>query len=225
MTHSRTSSGRRIPLLTTAQPILLPRERVSTWVVFRQSEPCCYASCKCWSHVMSRILMVIASLAVLVMSSSSAALAKQLAAPDEAQHPSPTTVNGIETERSGDSVIQTDRTGKGAVLCMWGILDAVRTAGRECFKGQDKDFQSELNPSLARMDQFIIQNSSHHATQATIDAIRSQGTRQHHSLGNICTGDASKMYLSFRARGVAQLRALVSENLSIPREPVINPCL
>ncbi len=40
MTHSRTSSGRRIPLLTIAQPILLPRERVSTWVEGRLSRTC-----------------------------------------------------------------------------------------------------------------------------------------------------------------------------------------
>ena len=174
---------------------------------------------------MSRLPVLIAWAVLLGTTTSSTTLARQSASSDNSQHSATTTINGIETEQSGNSVIQTDRTGKGAVLCIWGILEAARAAGRECFKGQDQEFQSELDASLARMDQFIIQNSSHHLTQAGLETRRAQSIRQLHSLGNICTGDAGGMYAVFRTRGVAQLRTLVAENLSIPREPVINPCL
>jgi len=144
---------------------------------------------------------------------------------EEKQASSDTFSRGIETTRSGNNTVQTDRTGKGAVLCMWGILEAVRAAGRECFKGQDPAFQAELDHSMTRIDRFIIRNSTRPVTQAALEARRVQGLQQLHAYGNICTGDAAKMYGVMRASGAAQLRAGTTELLSIPREPVTNPCL
>jgi len=161
---------------------------------------------------------------ILTCASSDAALAQQgpTAAPaDQAV----TTTNGIETRHSGENIIQTDRTGKGAVLCMWGILEAVRATGRECFEGQDQEFQAELDSSLARIDQFIIRNSSRPVTQAGLELRRSQAVQQLRSSGNVCAGDTAKMYQALRTGGADRLRGYVTDMLSIPREPVINPCL
>lgn len=170
-------------------------------------------------------MLAVGLLIALFIPVSSPAWARQSAAKPEAQEPTSTLSNGIETLRSGDRTIQTDVTGKGAVLCSWGILEAIRAAGRECFKGQDAEFQAELDDSLSRIDQFIIRNSSRPVTQAGLDIRRAQALKQLHSIGNICTGDAAKMYEGLRARGASQLHASTTELLSIPREPVINPCL
>jgi hypothetical protein len=164
-------------------------------------------------------------LTALLVPVSSATWAQEGAAKSAVQEPASTVSNGVETQRIGDTTVQTDVTGKGAVLCVWGILEAVRAAGRECFKGQDAEFQTELDTSISGIDQFIIRNSSRPVTQAGLDDRRAQALKQLHSLGDICTGDAARMYEGLRARGVDELRANTTDMLSVPREPVINPCL
>jgi hypothetical protein len=154
------------------------------------------------------------SVALLATSLSSAA-------PD----PSVTVSNGIETRRIGDRVIESDMTGKGAVLCTLAILEAVKVAAGQCFQGQDPDLQTELDDSLKRIDEFVIRNSVPPTTQANLDARSAEGRKQLEASGKICTGDAAKLYGAFRRRGAVALRATTTDLLSIPREPVINPCL
>jgi hypothetical protein len=133
---------------------------------------------------------------------------------------------GIETFRSGKNVVQIDRTGKGAVLCAWGIYESIRVIGRECHQGQDVAFRTELDQSLARIDDFIMKNSRQSPiTKADLNARRMEGLKQLHASGNICMGDGEKMYVMFRTRGAPALRAQTTDLLSVPREPVMNPCL
>jgi len=134
-------------------------------------------------------------------------------------------VGGVETFYSDGDVVQIDRTGKGAVLCAWGILQAARTVGLECHHNEDTAFQNELKRSLRRIDRFIVKNSKHPVTVADLEARRSQGLQELRFSGNICVGDAEKLYEALRGRGVSAVQAETTDLLSIPREPVINPCL
>jgi hypothetical protein len=131
----------------------------------------------------------------------------------------------IEAFRSGDNVIQSDKTGKGAVLCVWGIYQAAKAVGAECHKGADAAFQSELERSLNRIDEFIVANSKHPVTRKDLETRRIEGLRQLRSSGNICVGDAAKLYNALHDSGAAALQAQTTDLLSIPREPVMNPCL
>jgi hypothetical protein len=125
----------------------------------------------------------------------------------------------------GPAGVETDRSGKGAVLCAWGIYEAARAAGRACFDGQDGPFQAELERSISRIDQFILANSSRHITQAQLDERRRRGLEEVRQAGDICKGAAAQMYVALRTRGAAALGAGTDELLSVPREPVMNPCL
>jgi hypothetical protein len=129
-------------------------------------------------------------------------------------------VNGIQTIRRGDTVTKVDRTGKGAVLCMRGILQAMRTVGQACHAGADPDFQQELRAALARIDRS-------RAPPAGAGAARAPGgtTEPEQRPGAVCGHDAEAMYEALRTAGAAGLRAQVDDLLSIPREPVMNPCL
>ena len=118
-----------------------------------------------------------------------------------------------------------DLSGKGAVLCAWGIYEAARAAGRECFNGQDGAFQAELDRSLGRIDRFILANSSQHLTAAQLDERRRQGLQQLHQGGDICKGDAVGVYVAMRTQGADALKASTDNLLSVPREPLLNPCL
>ncbi|WP_375395553.1 hypothetical protein [uncultured Sphingomonas sp.] len=133
------------------------------------------------------------------------------------------TSRGIETVEVGGGVLKTDVTGKGAVLCVWGIYEAVRAVGKECNQGKDADFQAQLDQSLKHIDDFIITNGP--AKKADLEARRSEGLKQLHASGNLCVGEAAKLYERMRDHGPSILRESTTELLSIPREPVMNPCL
>ena len=55
-------------------------------------------------------------------------------------------------------------------------------------------------------------------------SIGSLPTPERHQ-GTVCSRDAESMYEALRTAGAAGLRAQVDDLLSIPREPVLNPCL
>lgn len=137
----------------------------------------------------------------------------------------PSPRGGVETRRLGDKTVQIDNSGKGAVLCILSIYDAVRLVGRECHPGQDAAFQAELEQSIARIDEFIIANSTHPVSKEQLDAQRAQGLRGLQARGRICEGGAEQMYQMLRGSGPEALRAQTADLLSIPREPVMNPCL
>lgn len=137
----------------------------------------------------------------------------------------PSQPGGVETRRLGDKTVQIDNSGKGAVLCIWSIYDAVRLVGQECHPGQDAAFQAELEQSIARIDDFIIANSTHPVSKEQLEARRAQGLRLLQARGSICAGGAEQLYQMLRGSGPDALRAQTADLLSIPREPVMNPCL
>jgi hypothetical protein len=137
----------------------------------------------------------------------------------------PSQSGGVETRRLGDKTVQIDNSGKGAVLCIWSIYDAVRLVGRECHAGQDAAFQAELEQSIARIDDFIIANSTSPVSKEQLDARRAQGLRGLQVRGSICAGGAEQLYQMLRRSGPEAIRAQTADLLSIPREPVMNPCL
>jgi hypothetical protein len=138
---------------------------------------------------------------------------------------SESTLNGIMTKRDGTNLVKIDQSGKGAVLCALGIFELVRAVGSKCHKGQDSEFQNEIDRSINRIDQFIITNSVTPITQDEIVAKRAAGDHILYSHPGICVGDVARLYDSMRDGGAEGVRARTSDLLSIPREPVTNPCL
>ena len=136
-----------------------------------------------------------------------------------------TTFHGVRTERVEGGTLKIDITGKGAVLCSWGLLQAAREVGLACHKGENLEFQTEVQRSTNRIDEFIIANAKS-ATKKTDLALRhAEVSNQLQSSGDLCTADAARLYDNMRVRGAATLQAQTTELLSIPREPVMNPCL
>lgn len=135
------------------------------------------------------------------------------------------TVNGIRTERHGTTVLKIDTTGKGAVLCMLGLLEGVEKIGSECRAGEDPEFQHEVRRSIERIDQFVVENSVPRLTSEQVTAQRAARDRMVVPHVSLCGKDSVLIYQALRAGGADKLRASMTDLLSIPREPVINPCL
>lgn len=136
---------------------------------------------------------------------------------------------GVDILSSSDgAVAMVDRTGKGAVLCMWSLYVAAQELGRRCFAGQDPDFQAELARSIARTEDFIVKNSSSPTTLADLQARKASeaaGAADDLRPEKLCKSEWPQLYTNFKSAGAAGLRAGTDELLSVPREPVINPCI
>lgn len=136
-----------------------------------------------------------------------------------------TSPGGIQMFQQGDRVLRYDNSGKGAILCTWSIFETIRAVGQECYKGQDTAFQAELDRSMERIDEFIIKNSKHPVTRAEIEAERAQNLQKLRSGWYMCIGYGPRMYEDLRKKGPETLNVQTTNLLSIPREPVMNPCM
>ena len=120
-----------------------------------------------------------------------------------------------------------DVSGLGAVLCHWRIylLVQARTAGCGLARGPVDDV---IDEAIVEIDEFILANSSEHPTRATLDNTKRLATE--FELSQLPPANPSKMCAGdlvdqLRDWGPDQIRAEVKKLLSIPREPVMNPCL
>ena len=139
---------------------------------------------------------------------------------------STTTINGIETTRNEDgSVLEVDVTGKGAVLCLWGLYETVQAVGQSCHKNEDAALRAEVDRSVARTNRFILDNSNGQASKAGLAARRAQGLAELTAQHPLCGGEAEKLYAAFRNAGPETLRRGTDELLSMPRKPVMASCL
>jgi hypothetical protein len=116
----------------------------------------------------------------------------------------------------------------GAVLCSWMILLGTKKIGEKCYPGQDTEFQALLAQSIARVDQFIIDNAP--MTREKLEELK-----QASPFGgeipteSLCSGDYRKFYEiekeAYGKLGPEALRRGIDDLLSVPRQPVMNPCL
>ena len=169
-----------------------------------------------------RLRPVVALVALLVSTSPASATGPELGPSTVHRNAGP----GYDESVAPDgSVARSDNTGKGAVMCLWGLLEAARLAGDTCVGGGDAAFRAELARSITDVDAFILKNSSVSVTPAQLEARRAAGAEQVRRAGPVCTGGAHAMYEALRTRGATALRASTADALSVPREPVLNPCL
>ena len=133
--------------------------------------------------------------------------------------------SGINTQKFSDgSEVSSDLSGKPAVLCMWQLDIAMLALSRQCDSSDDKEFQQELESPVSTINRFIVLNSHRRpVTQSQIEAQASAKVAKFQT-PDICRSDLPAIYRTLKDRGAAALRASTADMLSVPREPVINPC-
>lgn len=130
-----------------------------------------------------------------------------------------------------------DTSGKGAVLCAWEITVGMRNALDICFPGEFIDMRHYMTRWIDATNDFIVSNSATPITKAEIEATmqrRLARDRARASSAGMTAGSPQceqgrkgvvERYAEFRATPPAELHRRIDDFLSIPRVPVINPCL
>lgn len=124
---------------------------------------------------------------------------------------------------AGGGVVLTDRSGKGAVLCSWSVLVLAQEVGRRCPALREPALQTELDRTVAKVDAFILANSSQKPTRADLARWKAR-TMEGLTPAGLCAGEPLELYMEVRKLGPSHIRASTNDLLSIPREPVMNPC-
>jgi hypothetical protein len=125
-----------------------------------------------------------------------------------------------------NSSVATDQSGHGAVLCAWTIYVAIQYVGKTCFP-EDKQTQSLLAEEIERIDRFIMANAP--ATREQVERrkandLSAEGSGQLLQCGNEQWKWLEDSYTGMQANP-QKLRAEIDDLLSVPRQPVLNPCL
>jgi hypothetical protein len=143
----------------------------------------------------------------------------------------------VQVTRRGDK-IQTfgdDESGHGAVLCAWQVYIALRAELDTCFPGKYPELRDDISTSIGAMNKFIAKNSLVPTSQKEVEAsalaqdmkLRLPITKMPlDQLAEVCqSGSLGKMVIQAAKGTHTQRQKSIDELLSIPRPPVLNPCL
>lgn len=115
-----------------------------------------------------------------------------------------------------------DQSGKGAVLCVWMLTSLVREASRRCdLPDRSRELDRELDNSIERIEAFIMANAS----SPPKDIRKARKAMIADQTGRDFCKYIPELYSAHQAQGAAALREGIDELLSVPREPLMNPCV
>lgn len=109
------------------------------------------------------------------------------------------------------------------VFCAAAIFALAAEVGARCFPGQDPDLQAELRQSVAKIDAFILQNST--TTAAELETFKKEQAHVGAPAALLCQGDASDIYLGLRRGGPKPIRENADLLVSRPGPPTWGTCL
>jgi hypothetical protein len=128
----------------------------------------------------------------------------------------------------GPRQFETDKSGAGAVLCVWSIYLSVQAKTAACALPR-RPVDDAIDQAIVAIDDFILANSSLHPTKAMLEAFKRGAVAADLSsvrqLGpQICNSNSQELE-RFRRPSPEPIQATVRGLLAVPREPVMNPCL
>jgi len=118
-----------------------------------------------------------------------------------------------------------DRSGKGAVLCLWSIYVSIQH-GVELCKLDAQHSDAELGRSIERIEKFTLENTTIGVSAGDLRDHKADVFNQTKSMIDAGQGDAvCRDITRFRDSLADGVREQTDALLSIPREPLWNPCL
>ena len=147
--------------------------------------------------------------------------------------------NGVSirsTRQSGQvRTVGVDQSGHGAVLCLWRIYIQARSSLDLCLPNQYPELRREMDGTIGRINNFIAANSlvpiSAQAVAAAIAAQDAAIKTQLQAMGpgglaKVCAAPAATQLATALAhQSQAERQRFVADLVSVPRPPVMNPCM
>ena len=127
----------------------------------------------------------------------------------------------------GPRQFEVDKTGNGAVLCVWSLYLSIQAETAACGLTR-RPTDDAIDEAIVAIDEFILVNSSLHPTRPMLDEFKRRAAESHlaiaqrQGLQKFCSRPDLE---HLRSISPDQIKASVKKLLELPREPVMNPCL
>lgn len=134
--------------------------------------------------------------------------------------------NGVvfsRVRRNGETqTFGNDLSGHGAVLCSWQVYVVVASVLEICPEYRNEQLKADMADAIDRINDFIVANSLFPVSKAELEK-RAASMRE----SRLCErgGPAAEMLKSFGSMSHDKRMSGVADLLSVPRPPVMNPCL
>ena len=125
---------------------------------------------------------------------------------------------------------------RGAVLCAWGLNVSALAWEEICHPNEHSEYGAFLNETQMKIDRFIEENSSTSEDDLN-KTMREMLDRAHKNLNeylktpessvnSLCTRSwSARFFEPQRKMDLVAARKRLEDLLSVPRKPVMNPCL
>jgi hypothetical protein len=137
--------------------------------------------------------------------------------------------NGVEFFGGPEGTVGIDHSGHGAVLCAWNIYVGLAAVLDVCFPDEEPELREDLHRGIEAMKEFIVTNSLQPVSKADLEAQVARALAQARELSTKGQCSALKsedtVLHAIQSLPREQRRASVADLLSVPRPPVMNPCL
>ncbi len=135
-------------------------------------------------------------------------------------------VRAMEAKDGG--VAWVDDTGLGAVQCAWRMYSHIRLQSEQCYDDSRVNLKAALKDAVDRIEVFIVENSLTPVTKLDLEAAAFEAFNKvkYRSKDEMCSdGFAPHLLPNQDDEFILNLTQGVDELLSVPRPPVMNPCL
>lgn len=109
------------------------------------------------------------------------------------------------------------------VVCALAIYSAVAEIGGQCFPENDKDFQTHLRNSVARLDAYVLANSK--ITQTDLDRFKRSQSLRGQPKAKVCSPEMIAMYQSMAKAGPIEMDNAIDKLVARPGDPTWGTCL
>jgi hypothetical protein len=127
----------------------------------------------------------------------------------------------------GPDQFKEDKSGAGAVLCVWSLYLSIQAQTAACALPR-RPVDDAIDQAVVDIDEFILANSSLHPTRPMLEKFKRDAAEGEINSARRWRGPQfckNQDLEGFRSPSPEQVRSSVKALLAIPREPVMNPCL
>jgi hypothetical protein len=142
--------------------------------------------------------------------------------------------SGVEILAMPNGTAGIDNSGHGAVLCAWHFYMMIKNALDMCPADPDRKYNGEIAAAIGRINEFISINSpSHTPIKQLNDYVIDNNTNNIASFNSktpedqqiVCAKIRKKIDYNVLVQMRDGLQSKIDDLLSVPRVPVMNPCM
>jgi hypothetical protein len=127
----------------------------------------------------------------------------------------------------GPDQFKEDKSGAGAVLCVWSLYLSIQAETATCALPR-RPVDDAIDQAIVDIDEFILVNSSLHPTRPMLEKFKRDVSESDINSARRWRGPQfckNEDLEFFHSSSPEKVQASVKALLAIPREPLMNPCL